>query len=445
MAALIAAAFLTAAAALTWGWTTQRTDDGFFETDTIELASDGYAVTSSEIDLGSQPGDWLPSGTLATVRLTTDAGVFVGIGPSDDVAAYLQGVAHDEVAEFHGISLTPEYRSIEGTEVPGAPGGESFWAASGEGSLSWDVESGTWTVVLMNADASEGVVAGVVAAARVDWLWVAFVAILAFGIAFAVIAAVLLVIAVRQPGERPLPAVSAPGVYGRYPVLVEGDLDQPGRWLWLVKWLLAIPHFVVLGFLWIGLFFMTVVAFFAILFTGRYPRSIFDFNVGVMRWSWRVGYYTYGVLGTDRYPPFTLAATDYPARLEVAYPEQLSRGLVLVKWWLLAIPHYIIVGFFTSGLIWWVSDLDEGGAAQYGGGLIGILVFVAAIALLFTGKYPSGLFDLVMGLNRWVLRVGAYALLMRDEYPPFRLDMGPGETSGGEPPATPPEAEGDRR
>jgi hypothetical protein len=144
-----------------------------------------------------------------------------------------------------------------------------------------------------------------------------------------------------------------------------------------------------------------------------------------MRWTWRVSYYTYSALGTDQYPPFTLQDADYPARLDVAYPEQLSRGLVLVKWWLLAIPHYLIVGLFTSGLIWWTTDLGDGDRIlEAGGGLIGLLVFIAALALLFTARYPRGLFDLIMGLNRWVFRVGAYAALMRDEYPPFRLDMG---------------------
>ncbi|HUY49370.1 MAG TPA: DUF4389 domain-containing protein [Streptosporangiaceae bacterium] len=217
-----------------------------------------------------------------------------------------------------------------------------------------------------------------------------------------------------------------------YPVRVEASLDpRLSRWLWLVKWFLAIPHYVILAFLWMAFAVLSIAAFFAILFTGKYPRSIFDFNVGVLRWTWRVQYYTYGALGTDRYPPFSLdELPDYPAHLEIEYPARLSRGLVLVKWWLLAIPQYIIVGLFVDGGTWAAWRLGSHDFNWAGGGLIGILVLVAAIVLLVTGRYPRPIFDFVLGLNRWVLRVAAYAGLMTDKYPPFRLDMGGAEPAG---------------
>ena len=223
--------------------------------------------------------------------------------------------------------------------------------------------------------------------------------------------------------ERPQP----------YPVRIEGELGTGlSRWLWLVKWILAIPHYFVLAFLWLTLLVLTIVAFFAILFTGRYPRGIFDFNVGVLRWTWRVAFYSYGALGTDRYPPFTLEdVPDYPARLEVAHPEQLSRGLVLVKWWLLAIPHYIVTGIFLGGGSYAAGQVDEWfWSIGFQTGLIGVLVLFAGVALLFTTRYPGGLFDVIVGLDRWVARVAAYVLLMRDEYPPFRLDQGGVEGDG---------------
>jgi hypothetical protein len=210
-----------------------------------------------------------------------------------------------------------------------------------------------------------------------------------------------------------------------YPLRFTGELAPDlSRGLWLVKWLLAIPHFIALFFLSIAFAGVSIVAFFAILFTGHYPRALFDFNVGVLRWSWRVGFYSYSALGTDRYPPFTLKdVPDYPARLELEYPQSLSRGLVLVKWWLLALPHYLVVAVFAGGgwAVW------TGSSTQWmwsSGGLVGLLVLFAGIVLLFTGRYPQSLYDFVMGMNRWVFRVAVYATLMTDSYPPFRLDMG---------------------
>lgn len=188
-------------------------------------------------------------------------------------------------------------------------------------------------------------------------------------------------------------------------VRVRGDFDAPSRWLWLVKWcVLATPHYPILILLYLVYPFSVVAAGVAILCTGRYPRALFDFNVGVLRWSWRVMNYRFPMNSTDRYPPFTLASVpDYPGDLAVDYPERLKNWAVLVKW-LLAIPQILVCWSLEAPLQ--------------------VLCVIAAVALLCTGTIPRGAFDLLMGMVRWRYRVAVYVSLMRDEYPPFRMDLG---------------------
>jgi Domain of unknown function (DUF4389) len=459
------------------GYATQS-EGGYFRTGQFRLASPTYAITSDHVDLGSDPGpsDWLiDRGALGTMKLEIDpadptATVFAGIGPTRDVAGYLQGVSRDQIRDF---DLAPDrvfYRRLEGSTTPTPPGDESFWVAQASGSeateLTWKVKSGDWTVVVMNADASRGVDLDARLGIKVGWFLPAAIVLAVLGLLLLAGGTVLAILGGRGLARAEEPAAPAPatGPAGwaapgapraapattpvalgateqarapappAYPLRLSGRLDDNlSRGLWLVKWLLAIPHYIILVFLGIAYFFVTVIAFFAIVITGKYPRTLFDFNVGVLRWSWRVGYYSYSALGTDRYPPFTLARTDYPAELDVDYPERLSRGLVLVKWWLLAIPQYLVIGFMGTG--WWLGWWEPRGrwAIEGGFGLVGLLVLFAGVALLFRGRYPTGIFDFVLGLNRWIYRVTAYATLMTDRYPPFRLDQGgddPGETAG---------------
>lgn len=452
---------LTGAAAGVGAAVFQPGSQGYVSTPTARYTVDTYAITSERLDVVLDEGlpSYGASRITADVVLRATAGVagqdiFVGIGPQADVARYLADVEHSELSQIRFAPFRPSYRTSPGSRLPALPAAQDFWAVSAQGSGTQQIESelrtGNWAVVIMNADASRpvsvdlqaGIGSTVFAPVALGSL-VAGLLLLAGGIVMTVAGASGLgggLLSVADPAasvsaDRPglTPSPAQPGALAArlargYPARLTGELD-PGlsRGLWLVKWVLVIPHYVVLSFLWCAFVLTTVIAGVVVLFTGRYPRRLFEFNVGVLRWSWRVGFYAYSALGTDRYPPFTLAKTDYPADFEVDYPERLSRVLVLVKSWLLAVPHLIIVGFFSVNLpywwaardSWWVSYENAAGIS-----LLGLLVVVAGFFLLITREYPGALFDLVLGLNRWQYRVITYVALMRDEYPPFHLDQG---------------------
>jgi hypothetical protein len=176
--------------------------------------------------------------------------------------------------------------------------------------------------------------------------------------------------------------------------------ERSSRWLIFVKWLLIIPHLIVLGLIGIGLYVVTILAWFAILIIGRYPRGMWEFAMMTLRWQARINAYVY--LQRDEYPPFGDDA--YPIRFEMAYPERLSRLLIFVKW-LLVIPHLIVLYILgIAAFVVWI---------------------VAWFAILITGRYPQGMFGFTIGVSRWSYRVVTYLLLLTDAYPPFSLEASP--------------------
>ena len=191
--------------------------------------------------------------------------------------------------------------------------------------------------------------------------------------------------------------------YSDYPLNLVGEYKEGvNRVLWLIKWILVIPHAILLWVLSIPTVFTLPLSWLIIVITGRYPSLLWNYHTGLLRWGWRVSFYSYGAGNTDQYPPFSFASRDdYPADLLIEYPERSSRLITFFRW-LLVIPHWIIVYFLGT-----ITD---------------ILVLIALVAVLFTGRYPVSFFEIVMGLNRWVIRVNAYSWLLVDDYPPFSFD-----------------------
>jgi hypothetical protein len=195
-----------------------------------------------------------------------------------------------------------------------------------------------------------------------------------------------------RKGER----VERPGEL-QYDVRYPGHLS---RLLIFVKWLLVIPHLIILYFMMIALGVVTFIAWWAILFTGRYPQGMWMFSMSVMRWSARVN--AYYLLMRDEYPPF--GDGDYPVRFDMAPMRRQSRLLLFVRW-LALIPHLVVLSVL--------------------GFVAGLALFVAWWAILLTGRFPRSLFDFCVGVNRWSNRVMVYWYLLTDRYPPFSLGPDP--------------------
>lgn len=187
-----------------------------------------------------------------------------------------------------------------------------------------------------------------------------------------------------------------------YPVKLR--VEEPAtlsRWLWIIKWFLAIPNSFVLGLVGIVYIFTLFFAWVAAVLLGRYPRGLFDFNVGYVRWTARLNAYATGLM-TDRYPPFALRdIPEYPVHVTAEYPERVSRVKAFFRIFLV-IPHLVIVSLLNY--VW------------------AVLWLIAGLVILFTGKFQKDLYRFMLGIMRWNVRATGYLILATDKYPPFSLE-----------------------
>ncbi|MCC6755613.1 MAG: DUF4389 domain-containing protein [Solirubrobacterales bacterium] len=202
------------------------------------------------------------------------------------------------------------------------------------------------------------------------------------------------------------PAVTTGGSPDRiavdgYPVGVDAQLlPEYSRFMPLIKWLILLPHYVVLFFLAIGAMFVSFIAFFATLFTAKYPEGMWNYMVGFQRWALRV--MAYNFLITDKYPPFTLEETaDDTIQLQAEHPERVARWRPFFAW-LIVIPYAIV-----ASLVFLVSQICS---------------IFAFFTILFTKRIPDGLFNVIRNGFTWNIRASFYGYWMSTEYPPFEWD-----------------------
>ena len=186
-----------------------------------------------------------------------------------------------------------------------------------------------------------------------------------------------------------------------YPVSYDIDVPESlSRWLWLFKGFLLIPHMIILWFLGVASMFVLALSWLIIVITGRQPKSLWDFLLGVNRWSLRTNAYASHM--TDKYPPFSMSdEPTYPVRINAEFATIRSRLSVFFRWFML-IPQWIVVWFLSS--VFW------------------ILMWINILIVIFSGKPHSEIFEFMIGMNRWMARVNLYGQLITDQYPPFSLE-----------------------
>jgi hypothetical protein len=439
---LIGLGLTTGGGGALWANAALTDDEGYFTTKTLQIDRSSHAVASepTDVDVGSWwVWDW---GDLATFKVEASnddpsKNVFVGVADEGDLRDYLRDVDYDEVTDLEIRPDRLEYRNRPGSSEPAAPTTREFWLESVHGSgtqiLEWELQSGSWSLVLMNEDGSADLDLSVVLGVKIPWLVGAAVGVLVGGIVALLLGVLMIVLAVRKPRgprisepgagapeEPPAPASATEG--GGGPLMSTGypvglSIDYPDRDLnrlttfFRIFW--AIPIWIVLGLLagaaftcaddgwWfppLGLgFFVILPPLLLIVFRQKYPRWWFDWNLAIAGFATRV--VAYLALLRDEYPS---TDEEQSVHIEIPYPNveaDLNRWLPLVKWFL-AIPHYIVLWFLSIAAV--------------------VVVIIAWFVILFTGRYPRDLFDFVVGILRWYLRVVAYAFLMTtDRYPPF--------------------------
>jgi Domain of unknown function (DUF4389) len=205
------------------------------------------------------------------------------------------------------------------------------------------------------------------------------------------------------PPPPPPPGYQPPAATGGEQYPLRADIHREveyARFMPLVKWFILIPHYIALIFLGIAAAVVILISFFAVLILGRYPEGMFNFVVGVHRWGWRVGAYL--LLMADTYPPFTLDdVPEYPAHFTIDYPERTARWRPLVSW-LLVIPYAIV-----ATLLMYLAE---------------IMAFFAFFTILFTKKFPEGLFKIAYNGLLWYARASAYEYWLTTKYPPFEWE-----------------------